>query len=176
MVLLTLGSVRYAWSGAGLSLPLPVQAPTALPFAPSWVDGLINAGGQIVPQVDLANGTIVGCEALLRWLPTGGALIPPDRFIPVAEECGLILPLGHWVLLTACRQVKAWLDQGIDMGEMAVNISAHQFRQPEFVQSVRGILAETGRGVDCGQMGLASLDFGRFYEQLAVEIVGDDAR
>ena len=60
------------------------------------------------------------------------------------SECGLILPLGHWVLLTACRQVKTWLDQGIDMGEMAVNISAHQFRQPDFVQSVRAILAETG--------------------------------
>ncbi|MDE1545078.1 EAL domain-containing protein [Dechloromonas agitata] len=96
------------------------------------------------PQIDLLAGKVVGVEALVRWRHPQRGLIGPAEFIPVAEECGLILPLGHWVLLTACRQVKAWLDQGIDMGEMAVNISAHQFRQPEFVQSVRRILAETG--------------------------------
>jgi len=55
----------------------------------------------------------------------------------------LILPLGHWVLRTACRQVRSWLDAGIDMGEMAVNISAHQFRQPDFVKTVQSVLAET---------------------------------
>ena len=96
------------------------------------------------PQIDLLSGKVVGVEALVRWRHPQRGLVGPAEFIPVAEECGLILPLGHWVLLTASRQVKAWLDQGIDMGEMAVNISAHQFRQPEFVQSVRGILAETG--------------------------------
>ena len=96
------------------------------------------------PQIDLLAGKVVGVEALVRWRHPQRGLIGPAEFIPVAEECGLILPLGHWVLLTACRQGKAWLDQGIDMGEMAVNISAHQFRQPEFVQSVRRILAETG--------------------------------
>jgi EAL domain-containing protein (putative c-di-GMP-specific phosphodiesterase class I) len=62
----------------------------------------------------------------------------------VAEECGLILPIGHWVLVTACRQAKEWLDAGTDIGEMAVNISAHQFRQPEFAESVRQVLADTG--------------------------------
>ena len=96
------------------------------------------------PQIDLLSSKVVGVEALVRWRHPQRGLIGPVEFIPVAEECGLILPLGHWVLLTACRQVKTWLDQGIDMGEMAVNISAHQFRQPEFAQSVRGILAETG--------------------------------
>jgi diguanylate cyclase (GGDEF)-like protein/PAS domain S-box-containing protein len=96
------------------------------------------------PQIDLLAGKVVGVEALVRWRHPQRGLIGPAEFIPVAEECGLILPLGHWVLLTACRQAKAWLDQGIDMGEMAVNISAHQFRQPEFVQSVHRILAETG--------------------------------
>lgn len=80
MVLLTLGSVRYAWSGAGLSLPLPVQAPTALPFAPSWVDGLINAGGQIVPQVDLAKRL-----QLPTFMPTG---LWHDR------ERGIALPVS----------------------------------------------------------------------------------
>ena len=100
------------------------------------------------PQVDLLSGKVVGVEALVRWRHPQRGLIGPAEFIPVAEECGLILPLGHWVLLTACRQVRSWLDQGIDMGEMAVNISAHQFRQPEFARSVRTILAETGVDAD----------------------------
>ena len=80
----------------------------------------------------------------MRWQHPLRGMIAPAEFIPVAEECGLILPLGHWVLLTACRQVRAWLDAGIDMGEMAVNISAHQFRQVDFVLTVQGVLAETG--------------------------------
>ncbi|WP_265944824.1 putative bifunctional diguanylate cyclase/phosphodiesterase [Dechloromonas sp. A34] len=96
------------------------------------------------PQVDLVSGSVVGVEALVRWLHPQRGMIAPDDFIPIAEECGLILPLGHWVLLTACRQAKAWLDAGIDIGEMAVNISAHQFRQPEFAQLVRAVLLETG--------------------------------
>lgn len=100
------------------------------------------------PQIDLLNGKVVGVEALVRWAHPVRGMIAPAAFIPVAEECGLILQLGHWVLLTACRQVRAWLDAGIDMGEMAVNISAHQFRQPDFVQTVRGILAETGLPAD----------------------------
>lgn len=100
------------------------------------------------PQVDLLSGKVVGVEALVRWRHPQRGLIGPSEFIPVAEECGLILPLGHWVLLTACRQVRAWQEQGIEMGEMAVNISAHQFRQPEFARSVRAILAETGVGAD----------------------------
>ena len=100
------------------------------------------------PQIDLLNGKVVGVEALVRWAHPVRGMIAPADFIPVAEECGLILQLGHWVLLTACRQVRAWLDAGIDMGEMAVNISAHQFRQPDFVQTVRGILAETGLPAD----------------------------
>jgi len=96
------------------------------------------------PQVDLLTGKIVGVEALIRWNHPERGLIPPADFIPIAEETGLILPIGHWVLLTACRQAKAWLDAGSDMGDMAVNISAHQFRQPEFAQSVRNVLEETG--------------------------------
>jgi len=96
------------------------------------------------PQIDLLSGKVVGVEALVRWQHPLRGMIAPAEFIPVAEECGLILPLGHWVLLTACRQVRAWLDAGIDMGEMAVNISAHQFRQVDFVLTVQGVLAETG--------------------------------
>jgi diguanylate cyclase (GGDEF)-like protein/PAS domain S-box-containing protein len=96
------------------------------------------------PQIDLLSGDVVGVEALVRWRHPQRGLIPPAEFIPVAEECGLILPLGQWVLHTACRQVRSWLDAGIDMGEMAVNISAHQFRQPGFAQTVQAVLAETG--------------------------------
>lgn len=95
------------------------------------------------PQIDLLNGKVVGVEALVRWVHPQRGMIAPTDFIPVAEECGLILPLGHWVLRTACRQVRSWLDAGIDMGEMAVNISAHQFRQPDFVKTVQSVLAET---------------------------------
>lgn len=106
------------------------------------------AGNQLLlhyqPQVDLVSGRIVGVEALVRWQHPERGMVGPADFIPVAEECGLILPLGHWVLLTACRQAKALLDDGIDVGEIAVNISAHQFRQPEFAQSVQAILHETG--------------------------------
>ncbi len=96
------------------------------------------------PQIDLLSGKVVGVEALVRWRHPQRGLIPPAEFIPVAEECGLILPLGHWVLHTACRQVRSWLDADIDMGEMAVNISAHQFKQPGFALSVQALLAETG--------------------------------
>ena len=96
------------------------------------------------PQVDLFSGKVVGVEALIRWNHPERGMIPPVEFIPVAEECGLILPIGHWVLVTACRQAKEWLDAGTDIGEMAVNISAHQFRQPEFAESVRQVLSDTG--------------------------------
>lgn len=106
------------------------------------------AGNQLLlhyqPQVDLLTGTVVGIEALVRWRHPQRGMISPAEFIPVAEETGLIIPLGHWVLLTACRQARAWMDAGIEMGEMAVNISAVQFRQPDFVQSVRRVLADTG--------------------------------
>jgi diguanylate cyclase (GGDEF)-like protein/PAS domain S-box-containing protein len=96
------------------------------------------------PQVDLMSGKIVGVEALVRWQHPQRGMVAPADFIPIAEECGLILPLGHWVLRTACVQARAWLDAGIDMGEIAVNISALQFRQPEFAQSVKTVLEETG--------------------------------
>lgn len=96
------------------------------------------------PQVELSSGRLVGMEALVRWQHPQLGLIAPADFIYVAEESGLILPLGNWVLLNACRQAKAWLDAGYELGEMAVNISAIQFRQPGFSQSVQAILLETG--------------------------------
>ncbi len=96
------------------------------------------------PQVDVASGEIVGVEALVRWdHPTSG-LIPPARFIPLAEETGLIVPLGDWVLYSACLQAKAWLeDPGMPPLTMAVNLSPRQFRQADLAAHVRSVLDAT---------------------------------
>ena len=96
------------------------------------------------PRVDLRNGEITGLEALVRWQHPEKGLIPPDRFIPVAEETGLILPLGEWVLREACTQATAWARQGLDPGSMAVNLSARQFRQADLLEKVAATLRETG--------------------------------
>jgi diguanylate cyclase (GGDEF)-like protein/PAS domain S-box-containing protein len=96
------------------------------------------------PQVDSA-GRLIGAEALLRWFPVGGAMVPPGDFIPMAEETGLILPIGRWVLDAACAQLKRWQDgEGTRHLHLSVNVSARQFHQPDFVDQVRGALAESG--------------------------------
>ena len=96
------------------------------------------------PQVELDSGTVVGMEALLRWQhPVLGAIAPGD-FIHLAEEMGLIVPIGAWVLQTACAQAKAWQRAGLGGLRLAVNLSARQFRQSGLLQSVREILAATG--------------------------------
>ncbi len=94
------------------------------------------------PQVDGATGRIVGAEALVRWRQ-GEDLIPPNEFIPLAEESGLILPLGEWVLLTAARQVKAWQDAGYSL-DVSVNVSSRQFASQDLPQLLRDVLATTG--------------------------------
>lgn len=96
------------------------------------------------PQVDLASRRIVGCEVLLRWQPQGEALIPPDRFIPIAEDTGLIVPIGAWVLDEACRQLAEWDAQGAAPIRLAVNVAVPQLRQPEFVGYVQSTLARHG--------------------------------
>ncbi|OYY92271.1 MAG: hypothetical protein B7Y41_16545 [Hydrogenophilales bacterium 28-61-23] len=95
------------------------------------------------PQVDLLSGEIRGVEALLRWTHAELGSVSPARFIPVAEACGLIVPIGAWVLATACRQIRAWQDAGTPM-RVAVNLSAHQFRQHDVTQLVRDALAQSG--------------------------------
>jgi diguanylate cyclase (GGDEF)-like protein/PAS domain S-box-containing protein len=95
------------------------------------------------PQVAAPDGLPLGVEALVRWQPPGQALIPPARFIPIAEETGLIVPLGEWVLRSACAQARAWLDAGLPAMTVAVNLSPRQFRDPDLVAKVRRILAET---------------------------------
>jgi diguanylate cyclase (GGDEF)-like protein/PAS domain S-box-containing protein len=96
------------------------------------------------PQVNLRSGRITGMEALARWQhPRRGLLMPAD-FIPLAEETGLIVPLGEWVLRTACFQAKAWLDAGLSTAPVAVNLSPRQFRQKDLVERIAGTLQESG--------------------------------
>ena len=100
------------------------------------------------PQFNLASQRIVGCEVLLRWQPAGEALMPPDRFIPVAEDTGLIVPIGAWVLDEACRQLAAWDAEGAAPIRMAVNVAVPQLRQPDFVANVRATLQRHGLSSD----------------------------
>jgi diguanylate cyclase (GGDEF)-like protein/PAS domain S-box-containing protein len=88
------------------------------------------------PQVDLLSGHIVGAEALIRWQHGTRGLVPPDQFIPLAEETGLIVPIGEWVLDVACEQARRWRDEGLPPIAMAVNLSAHQLRRPDLAAIV----------------------------------------
>ncbi|MFI5089338.1 MAG: EAL domain-containing protein [Terriglobales bacterium] len=96
------------------------------------------------PQWDVATGKITGAEALLRWQHPRLGLVPPDKFIPIAENSGLIMPIGEWVLKTACAQARQWQDQGLPPLPVAVNVSAVQFRQESFPELIRRVLHETG--------------------------------
>lgn len=96
------------------------------------------------PQIDLHTNRINGAEALLRWKHPDLGIMPPGKFIPLAEETGLIIPIGEWVIRTACAQNKAWQEAGLAPIVIAVNISARQFRQTDLVKSVAAILEETG--------------------------------
>jgi len=96
------------------------------------------------PQVDLASGRVTGVEALARWRHRDLGFVPPARFIPVAEESGLILALGEWVLRAACRQRAAWKRRGVLDVPVAVNVAPHQFRQSGFLETVLRIVEEEG--------------------------------
>jgi EAL domain-containing protein (putative c-di-GMP-specific phosphodiesterase class I) len=95
------------------------------------------------PQMDMATGNIIGLEALLRWQHPELGLVPPDRFIRIAENSGLIMPIGEWVLRTACSQTRKWQDEGHAAVSVAVNVSAVQFRQEDFCNLIRRVLHET---------------------------------
>jgi diguanylate cyclase (GGDEF)-like protein/PAS domain S-box-containing protein len=96
------------------------------------------------PKVNLDTGEITGVEALIRWQHPDRGLILPGQFVPIAEDCGLILQIGHWVLREACRQSHEWVDAGLPSLSMAVNVSAVEFRDSGFVDHIRRIFSETG--------------------------------
>jgi len=96
------------------------------------------------PKLALNSETVIGFEALVRWNHPTKGLVPPLDFIPLAEKTKLIIPLGDWVIKTACQQIKKWLDQGLSLQNTAVNLSAHQFNQPFLVEKIGAIIQEAG--------------------------------
>jgi diguanylate cyclase (GGDEF)-like protein/PAS domain S-box-containing protein len=96
------------------------------------------------PQVNLVSGTVVGLEALMRWRHPERGMVPPAQFIPIAEDCGLIMAFGAWAMEVACRDHARWLAEGLLDGTMAVNVSALQFRQSDFVDTVARVIEHTG--------------------------------
>jgi len=101
------------------------------------------------PQVSLNSGQIIGAEALLRWQSIGQGFISPAEFIPIAEETGLIQPIGEWIFRTVCRQIKQWQDAGLQKIRISVNVSMNQFRQNNFIEILIGILKEMDIQPDC---------------------------
>lgn len=101
------------------------------------------------PQIDAGTGRLAGCEALVRWQHPELGLVSPNQFIAVAEDSGLIVPLGEWVLREACRQQVRWRDGALGNVQVAVNISALQFRKADFVEAVSRVLTETGVDPRC---------------------------
>ncbi len=96
------------------------------------------------PQVDLQTGKIIGAEALVRWMHPQRGLVPPTKFIALAEEKGIILPLGAWILEEACRQTRAWQQEGVPVVPVSVNLSPLQCREITLAQTVRRVLRDTG--------------------------------
>jgi len=95
-------------------------------------------------KLDLVSGEVVGAEALIRWRHPQLGLVPPGRFLAIAEDCGLIVPIGRWVLREACRQARAWQMSGMTPLSIAINVSPMELRAPDFVSGVCSILKETG--------------------------------
>jgi diguanylate cyclase (GGDEF)-like protein len=164
--------------GAGLDHDLLLEhADAAMTRARSWGDNTVElyapqqalaphgrlslknalrealAGGQLFveyqPQVDLASGAIAGVEALVRWRHPERGIVPPAEFIPLAEETGLIVPIGDWVLRTACAQQRAWVDAGLPGLKVAVNLSARQLKDPGLAERVLATIADTRMDPRC---------------------------
>ncbi|WP_262964718.1 two-component system response regulator [Methylobacter psychrophilus] len=136
------------------------------------------------PQLDIRTGEFSGLEALIRWNCRELGRLSPDQFIPLAEEIGLIVNIGEWVLREACQQAKKWRDQGIPLSNMAVNVSAIQFLQKGFSKQVAAILSETGLEPDVLELELTEsilindetivLDVLRSLKKIGVQLAIDD--
>jgi diguanylate cyclase (GGDEF)-like protein/PAS domain S-box-containing protein len=118
------------------------------------------------PQVDLASGEVRGCEALMRWERPGRGLVSPAQFIPLAEESGLIVPIGEWALRSACREAAGWAAAGLGRIQVAVNLSARQFRQGSVVETVRAALAESGLPAACLELEITESVVARDLDQV----------
>ena len=101
------------------------------------------------PRIHCADGSVSGMEALIRWRHPTLGLVPPATFIPMAEETGLIGPIGEWVLRTACTQTRIWLDAGMPPLRVAVNLSARQFKDGTLMTTIENVLRETGLSSYC---------------------------
>ncbi|MEH6346333.1 MAG: EAL domain-containing protein [Bermanella sp.] len=138
------------------------------------------------PKIDLTNNKFIGAEALIRWQPKGKGMIGPDRFIPIAEESGLIVPIGKYVLHHACSQVKQLIDMGAwpDKAKVAVNLSARQFSDPDLIHCLKETLEKTGCPLDAleleitestlmGDVEIAILTM-RHIKEMGISIAIDD--
>jgi diguanylate cyclase (GGDEF)-like protein/PAS domain S-box-containing protein len=136
------------------------------------------------PEFSLTDGSVIGVEALVRWQDPERGLVYPGSFIPLAEESRLILPIGDWVLRTACTQMRAWRDEKLPIPRIAVNLSARQFQQHDLVDNVRRILEDTGVPAAALEMeitettamanGEATIETLRALRDLGVSILIDD--
>ena len=109
---------------------------------------------QYQPKINLKTGAITGAEALLRWAHPTRGLLAPAQFIPIAEDCGLIVPIGKWVLRQACMQARVWADAGLPAITMAVNVSTLEFSDESFLNRLFSVLSETGLGARSLQLEL----------------------
>ncbi|MFS0918257.1 EAL domain-containing protein [Brevibacillus sp. 179-C 1.1 NHS] len=119
------------------------------------------------PKIDIATGGMTGMEALVRWVHPELGIIPPNRFIPIAEETGMILALGEWILKQACRQNKLWHDQGYTL-KVSVNLSARQIYQKDLVEMIKDILRETNLSPDWLELEITESIFVKMEEATAV--------
>ncbi|MBD9425056.1 EAL domain-containing protein [Pseudomonas sp. PDM15] len=136
------------------------------------------------PKVNLATGVITGAEALLRWLHPQWGVTLPERFVAIAEECGLIVPIGRWVLREACLQAACWREKGFELPTISVNFCALEFRHPDFVAGVQAILDESGLPPACLQLEItesvlmrdadSSAEILRQLKDIGVQLAMDD--
>jgi EAL domain-containing protein (putative c-di-GMP-specific phosphodiesterase class I) len=106
------------------------------------------------PKVNLETGEITGVEALIRWQHPDRGLLPPSQFVPIAEDCGLILQIGRWAVREACGQARSWQNAGLPPMPIAVNVSAVEFRDQGFAERLRNVLSQTGLEARCLELEL----------------------
>lgn len=123
------------------------------------------------PQIEVETGNIIGMEALIRWNHPTLGLVPPSKFIPIAEETGLIVPIGEWVLRTACKQNMAWIEKGISPMKISVNLSTRQFLKRDLVDTVKNILTETSH--DPRYLELEITESMTMDVNFAIEVLGE---